>query len=138
MSDIDPRILHILKTAAIEKTHCSDMDEWCGFCEVSESHHYGEVPPKFDQIEHKTDCETLLARVVLRDMGVVLGGYKVSYEIPQWRWADRELLGWQPIARYHEAFTDDELRALYPECSGEPQFQVPYFRNVAIERIEDL
>lgn len=136
MSDIDERILYILKRVAIEKTHSDDMSSWCGFCEVNENYPYTDIP-LFDKIEHSDACETPLARIVLKELGLCLGGYKVTCQAALVTKQGR-VYGWQSVTQYIEAFTEDDIKVMYPEGTGEPKFRVPYFRDVKIERIAEI
>ena len=135
MSDIDPRILHILKVVAIEKPHYDDMSVWCGFCDGDEVSIHKKV--KFDQIAHKPGCTTLLARSVLSEKGMSLFGYQVSYKHPRWK-TKKVVSNWFSVTHFIEAFNEDDLRKEYPEGDGEPVFDVVYYRNVTIEKIEEL
>lgn len=116
---MDERILTILKEVARGETCCYDMGSECLYCSGDENY----ASDRIESIHHKPDCPILLARALLREMGMPLCLYKVTYD---------RVLGKEPpypIDNLRMGYTVDEIRQW---------FQHESMGNVRIAWVKDM
>ena len=116
---MDERILAILKEVAYEHTDdCDGMHLECVFAcggERDYSAYTDYSRGNVDLIAHTAPCPTMLARAVLREMGMRLRVYQVGYD------------GITP--HFRAGFNEDEVRA---------QYQNAKIRNLRVQYVRDL
>jgi hypothetical protein len=118
---MDERVLTILKEVAQEHTQDSDsMDLSCVFCSGDRDYSVSRV----DNIVHEANCPTVLARMVLREMGTPLHVYQITYD---------RVLPYFPVHTIRDdlrtGFTEDDVKKLYQDKS---------LQNVQIVYIKDM
>ena len=99
----DQRILNILKEVAYERTEEIGGSPYCVFRHDEPKNSIFE---EVDDIDHGTTCPTTIARNILREQGIPLCVYHISYE----RSLNRSKT-WVPMTIQVQGFLKEEVEA---------------------------
>jgi hypothetical protein len=123
----DERNITVLKTVARERVVIDgESKPYCAFCPGIRSAIGGDV------IHHELWCATILARLVLQDLGMSLNLYRVTYDVEI---EDAAALcnprarsqNWRQCESFASDYDTDELKKLYAT-----------YRNVRIQKVRAL
>lgn len=128
---MDERIIAILKTVALEVINDDDGSIYCAF-DCGGDRTYSDSANKFNTINHKPTCETVIARNILSEQGIPLYKYAITSEVQDTM--SKRSDNWHPITEYGKAFSEQEARDKYLT----PMMQWKFRRNLKIECVGEL